>query len=94
MSGLSSKHITTVACGDFSSYAVDRSGTLYSWGNGACGCLGVGGEGNRAVPKPVNLGRHRVKDLAVGSQHCFVASTSMVALRRGAMQLPAHSPLR
>ena len=75
VTALASKKIVTVRAGAFSSYAIDTAGTVYAWGGGAHGCLGVGGTGKRALPRPLHFARHVIRELAVGTSHCIAIST-------------------
>jgi hypothetical protein len=51
---------------------------MFAWGGGTDGCLGVGGVGDRAIPRPVMLGRHAVRELAVGAFHVAAITTGML----------------
>ena len=55
--GALSAHIVAAAAGHFHSIAVSAQGSLYTWGDGAYGCLGLGDEEQRMVP--TQLGSHQ-----------------------------------
>ena len=46
-----------VSSGGYASYAIDRSGRLWAWGDNRSGQLGVG-TGTTMATKPVNVGIH------------------------------------
>ena len=62
-------HAWQVCAGSYSCYALDKEGAVYAWGGGTDGCLGVGGMGDRAIPRPVALGTHCVKEIVAGGFH-------------------------
>ena len=42
--------ITTISTGDGSSFAIDKNGRLYAWGNNICSQLGLGDEEGKLIP--------------------------------------------
>ena len=49
--------VTMVACGDYHTVAVTKSGAVWSWGDGACGKLGNQSEDGSYVPVRIAVGR-------------------------------------
>ena len=89
VTALSSKHVVAVRAGAFSCYALGRDGSLFAWGGGSHGCLGLGGVGDRSVPRPLQLHRHKVQELSAGGFHCVALTTGVwwFASRRRASEV-------
>jgi len=61
--------VLMAACGDNHTLAVTKTGTLWSWGEGAAGKLGHNDENNRLVPTQVDFGDVKIVSAAAGYTH-------------------------
>jgi len=59
------RRIVSVATGNEHCLALSAEGEVYSWGEGACGALGHGGEGARLVPSSIES-LSRIERIAAG----------------------------
>ncbi|KAK4421570.1 PH, RCC1 and FYVE domains-containing protein 1 [Sesamum alatum] len=75
---LNNTNIELVACGEYHSSAVTRSGDLYTWGDGHFGLLGHGNEVSQWVPKRVKgqLEGIHVSSISCGRWHTAVVTSA------------------
>jgi len=70
----------SISAGDHQSYAVSRSGKLYSWGFNDCGSLGHGNEDDEPRPTPIKKFHKDVTGVVLeafaGSQHAIVLAST------------------
>jgi alpha-tubulin suppressor-like RCC1 family protein len=70
---LEQKQILQVECGFAHIAAVDRVGTLYTYGEGTLGCLGTGDNKKRTQFMPVTtLGKKKVVDVSCGNKFTVI----------------------
>ena len=67
-----------IAAGLYHSLAITEDGSLYSWGDGEFGGLGLGNENNQNKPRKVAINEHVV---AVAAGYCF----SMALTKNGSL---------
>ena len=70
--------IIFIAAGDFNSAAIDIKGSLYTWGRGNYGVLGLNSEESHSLPMKVNdenLNKERVFYVSLGFCHTLIATS-------------------
>lgn len=81
---ITGKAVVKVACGQQHNVAVAADGSVFAWGSGALGQLGLGGSGDRLAPELVApLGDLRIVDVAAGSNHSVFVTDSGMCLACG-----------
>ncbi|XP_031251112.1 PH, RCC1 and FYVE domains-containing protein 1-like isoform X1 [Pistacia vera] len=77
---LSGMNIESVACGEYHTCAITRSGDLYTWGDGThqCGLLGHGSEVSHWIPKRVcgQMDSKHVSYISCGLWHTAVVTST------------------
>ena len=69
--------LTAAACGASHSLVLLRSGTVYAWGLGECGQLGLGGTASRCTPVVIGaLSPVTVTSIAAGAHHSLATTAS------------------
>jgi E3 ubiquitin-protein ligase HERC2 len=87
ITGLRSKHIIDVVCGEKHTVALTSGGEVYCWGDGARGQLGLGG--NRKQPSPervMELQGRMVLKISAGAYHtaCILQNHDVYSWGAGA----------
>ncbi|KYR02236.1 regulator of chromosome condensation domain-containing protein [Tieghemostelium lacteum] len=78
---LTSHWITQVSCGEKHTICLTKNGKVYAWGTSEYGQLGLGDTNKHCSPMPVTaLEKYNVIQIASGSTHCAVLTTSKEVL--------------
>ena len=78
------EQMATAAAGSSHTLAVSKAGTVYAWGSGAFGKLGLGSMANVRIPRQVDFKRKRIARIACGPDHSAAVSESGEVLTWGA----------
>jgi alpha-tubulin suppressor-like RCC1 family protein len=82
--GLGELQLAKVAAGATHSLALTQAGTVWSWGSGSYGQLGLGAQESAHIATKLDtLASHRILSIAAGWGHSTVASTNGVLLSFG-----------
>ena len=89
---LEDKNLVYVSCGVSHMMAIDQKGRLFGWGDGRCGCIGLGDTKKRLSVCPITYFEDkRVIDVSCGDRFTVVIAEEAIDSRPNSSSLKAEN---